>query len=80
MYALKLDAPAEAAWDELPPSASENLTRALAMACAHPLEATHPYGVDDKVIRQILTPEVRALLLVGRNTRTVTVLRIDPLS
>ncbi|KIF02217.1 hypothetical protein PL81_31095 [Streptomyces sp. RSD-27] len=79
MYALKLDAPAEAAWDALPPLASENLTRALAMACAHPLEATHPYGVDDKVIRQILTPEVRAILLVGHNTRTIAVLQIDDL-
>ncbi|MFE2850610.1 hypothetical protein ACFXJO_05680 [Streptomyces lavendulae] len=77
MYALKLDPAAEAVWDALPPPASDNLTRALALACERPLEATHPYGVDDKVIRQIITPEVRALLLVGENTRTIAVLQID---
>ncbi|MFE1558372.1 hypothetical protein ACFW6V_25775 [Streptomyces sp. NPDC058734] len=77
MYALKLDAPAEAVWDSLPSHAGENLGRALALACERPMDATHPYGVDDKVVRQILTPEVRAILLVGVNTRTVTVLQID---
>ncbi|WP_037636354.1 hypothetical protein [Streptomyces katrae] len=77
MYALKLDPAAEAVYDALPPQASENLTRALAMACEHPLDATHPYGVDDKVIRQIITPDVRAILLVGHNTRTIAVLQLD---
>ncbi|MFE1791887.1 hypothetical protein ACFW7J_26430 [Streptomyces sp. NPDC059525] len=77
MYALKLDPAADAVWDALPPRASDNLGRALALVCENPLEATHPYGVDDKVIRQILTPEVRALLLVGANTRTIAVLQID---
>ncbi|MFI5831046.1 hypothetical protein ACIA6C_27995 [Streptomyces sp. NPDC051578] len=77
MYALKLDPAAEAVYDALPPHASENLTRALAQACARPLDATHPYGVDDKIIRQIITPDVRAILLVGHNTRTVAVLQLD---
>ncbi|GAA0300394.1 hypothetical protein GCM10010302_43700 [Streptomyces polychromogenes] len=77
MYALKLDPAAEAVWDALPSDAGDNLGRALALACERPLEATHPWGVDDKVIRQIVTPEVRALLLVGRNTRTIAVLQID---
>ncbi|MEW1639496.1 hypothetical protein AB0469_36250 [Streptomyces sp. NPDC093801] len=77
MYALKLNPAAEAVWDALPSQAGDNLGRALALACERPLEATHPYGVDDKVVRQILTPEVRALLLVGQTTRTVAVLQID---
>ncbi|GAA3386355.1 hypothetical protein [Streptomyces racemochromogenes] len=77
MYALKLDPAAEAVWDALPPQASDNLGRALALACQHPLDATHPYGVDDKVVRQIITPEVRAILLIGPNTKTVAVLQLD---
>jgi hypothetical protein len=77
VYALKLDAAVEAVYDALPPRASENLTRALALACEHPLDATHPYGVDDKVVRQVITPEARAVLLIGQNTRTITVIQID---
>ncbi|MFD7629513.1 hypothetical protein ACFV7Q_26380 [Streptomyces sp. NPDC059851] len=77
MHALKLDPAAEAVYDALPPRASENLTRALTQACERPLDATHPYGVDDKIIRQVITPEVRAILLIGHNTKRIAVLQLD---
>lgn len=77
MYALKLDPAAEAVWDALPQATSENLTRALAAACEHPLKATQPYGIDDKHVRQIITADVRAILLVGHQTRTINVVQLD---
>ncbi|MFF5703436.1 hypothetical protein ACFY7H_13145 [Streptomyces sp. NPDC012794] len=80
MYALKVDPAAEAVWDALPPQASDNLGRALALACERPHDATHPYGVDEKVVRQIITPEVRAILLIGHQTRTIAVLQLDYLA
>lgn len=77
-YRLKYDPAAEAVYDALPQRASEQFTLALADACDNPLGATQPYGeIEDEVIRRVVAGDVTALLLVGHNLKTVTVLQID---
>lgn len=80
MYRLQFDPAAEAVYDALPPHHSEPLTLALADACDDPLGATRGYGeVEDEVMRLIDTDHVRAVLLVGHNLKTITVLQISHL-
>lgn len=76
-YRLKYDLAAEAVYDALPPAASEQLTLALAAACDDPLGATEPYGHDDPVMRMIVTDHVSAILMVGHNRKTLTLLQIS---
>lgn len=75
-YRLKYDDAAEAVHDALPQAVSEELSLALADACDDPLSATVPYGEDDEVIRTLITDHAVAVLLVGHNLKTVTVLQI----
>lgn len=75
MYRLKYDPAAEAVHEAMPSAASETLTLALADACHDPLGATQPYGEDDGVMRMIVTEQAFAVLLVGHQTKTITVLQ-----
>ncbi|MDG9701696.1 type II toxin-antitoxin system RelE/ParE family toxin [Streptomyces sp. DH37] len=76
-YRLKYDPAAEAVYDALPQHVSEQLTLALADACDDPIGATRPYGdIEDEVIRRVVAGDVTALLLVGHNMKTLTVLEI----
>ncbi|MFF4257823.1 hypothetical protein ACFY1L_42215 [Streptomyces sp. NPDC001663] len=75
-YRLKYDPAAEAVHDAMPAAASETLTLALADACHDPITATQPYGEDDGVVRMLITEQAFALLLVGQQTRTITVLQV----
>ena len=78
-YRLQYDDAAQAAHDALPQRASEQLTLALADACGDPIGNTRPYGeVEDRYMRQIVTDHVTAILLVGHNLKTITVLKIKP--
>jgi hypothetical protein len=77
MYRLKYDPAAEAVHDALPQDASEQLSAALAAACGDPWSATEPYGEDDGVIRTLLAGDTFAVLLVGHNLKTITVLQIS---
>jgi hypothetical protein len=76
MYRLKYDPAAEAVHEAMPPAASETLTLALADACHDPIAATQPYGEDDGVVRMLVTEHAFAVLLVGYQTRTITVLQV----
>jgi hypothetical protein len=80
VYRLKYDAAAEAVHDSLPPDARAELTLALAAACENPMTGTKAYGVDDGIMRKTTTRHVTALLLVGHNLKTVTVLQIEHLA
>ncbi|MFH8574302.1 hypothetical protein [Streptomyces sp. NPDC017993] len=62
--------------EALPAAASEELTLALADACADPLGATSPYGEDDKYVRMIVGSHVFAVLLIGHTLRSSTVLQV----
>lgn len=79
MYSLKYGLAAEAVHDALPPQTSERLTDALYAVCRDPLGATEPYGVDDKVMRMLVTEYAIVVLLIGHTLRTVTVLQINHL-
>ncbi|QHC33883.1 hypothetical protein [Streptomyces sp. HF10] len=75
MYCLKYDIAAEAVHEAMPAPASEALTLALADACHDPIAATQPYGEDDGVMRMLVTDHAFAVLLVGRASKTITVLQ-----
>lgn len=76
-YKLKYEAALEAVHDALPQAASKPLTLALAAACDDPVGATQPFGHDDVVMRAAVTEQVLALLFIGHNLKTITVLRIN---
>nr|WP_202549040.1 hypothetical protein [Streptomyces sp. SID8352] len=63
----------------MPTAASEALTLALAEACDDPLAATDPYGVDDGIMRMLVTRHAFAVLLIGHHHKTITVLKITHL-
>lgn len=65
--------------DALPTEAREALTVAFAAACRDPLGATEPYGVDEKVVRMVVTPAVFAVVSIGHVLKTITVLQITHL-
>jgi len=75
-YRLKYDAAAEAVHEAMPQAASEALTLALADACYDPIAASEPYGEDDGVMRMIVTEAAFAVILVGNQTKTITVLQV----
>jgi hypothetical protein len=78
VYRLKYDIGVETVHEALPQAASEALTLALAAACHDPIAATLPYGeIEDEVMRLIDTSDVRAVLLLGHNLKTITVLQIS---
>ena len=76
MYRLKYDPAAEAVHEAMPPAASETLTLALADACHDPLAVSEPYGEDDGVVRMLVTEQAFAVLLIGRQAKTITVLQV----
>ncbi|MER5509367.1 hypothetical protein ABT052_29120 [Streptomyces sp. NPDC002766] len=76
MFRLKYDSAAEAVHEAMPAAASEALTLALADACHDPLAATQPYGEDDEVVRMLITEHAFAVLLIGHQTKTITVLQV----
>ncbi|MGX1254138.1 hypothetical protein RKD48_006649 [Streptomyces ambofaciens] len=76
MYRLKYDPAAEAVHEAMPTAASEALTLVLADACHDPLAATEPYGEDDGIMRMIVTEQAFAVLLIGHQTKTITVLQV----
>lgn len=76
MFRLKYDPAAEAVHEAMPPAASETLTLALADACHDPIAATQPYGEDDGIMRMIVTEHAFAVLLIGQQTKTITVLQV----
>ncbi|WP_438489912.1 hypothetical protein [Streptomyces sp. S186] len=76
VYRLKYDPAAEAVHEALPAGAGEELTLALADACTDPLDATIPYGEEDKYVRMVLGEQIAAVILVGETLRTVTVLQV----
>ncbi|MFI2620488.1 hypothetical protein [Streptomyces sp. NPDC018584] len=77
-YRLKYDPGVEAVHDALPAEVSEQLSIALAAACADPLNATRAYNdIEDDVMRLIDTDHTRAVILLGHTFKTLTVLQIS---
>lgn len=78
-YRLSYDPETEAAHDALPPSVSEALTVALRNACDDPLGATHPFGIADLTVRQVLVDGAFAVLYVSHQAKTLHVTKVAPL-
>ncbi|MFI2318445.1 hypothetical protein AMK17_32205 [Streptomyces sp. CB00072] len=63
-------------YKQLPELARRDLALALVDAQEDPLVNSEPYGQDDGVIRTVAQGHVTAVLLLGHDTRTITVLTI----
>ncbi|MEU5547933.1 hypothetical protein AB0G85_37450 [Streptomyces sioyaensis] len=61
----------------MPPDASTQLSYALASACDDPLGATEPYGEDDGIVRVLTTEHAIVVLLIGHQTKVITVLQLN---
>ncbi|MFD6434281.1 hypothetical protein [Streptomyces venezuelae] len=76
-FRLKYGADTEAVHDAMPEAASASLSYALAAACDDPIGATEPYGEDDGIVRALTTDHAIAVLLVGHQTKVITVLQLN---
>lgn len=76
-FRLKYGGDTEAIHDAMPEDASAQLSYALATACDDPLEATEPYGEDDGIVRVLTTEHTIAVLLIGHQTKVITVLQLS---
>jgi hypothetical protein len=74
MYRLQYNPGIEAVHDLLPDALSLRFSEALARACEDPIAHTEPYGIDDGVTRTLVVGDVFAVLLIGHQTKTLTVL------
>ncbi|RPK87153.1 hypothetical protein [Streptomyces sp. ADI98-10] len=63
-------------YKQLPGLARRDLALALVDAQEDPLVNSEPYGQDDGIIRTVAQGHVTAVLLLGHDTRTITVLTI----
>ncbi|MFI8200449.1 hypothetical protein ACIF6K_28690 [Streptomyces sp. NPDC085942] len=61
-------------YKQLPELARRDLALALVDAQEDSLASSEPYGQDDGIIRTVAQGHITAVLLLGHDTRTVTVL------
>lgn len=77
VFRLKYGADTEAVHDAMPADASAQLSHALAAACEDPIGATEPYGEDDGIVRALTTEHAIAVLLIGQQTKVITVMQLS---
>ncbi|MCX4506738.1 hypothetical protein [Streptomyces anulatus] len=63
-------------YKQLPELARRDLALALVDAQEDPLVNSEPYGQDDGIIRTVAQGHITAVLLLGHDTRTITILTI----
>ncbi|MFH9685306.1 hypothetical protein ACH4RG_20535 [Streptomyces sp. NPDC021019] len=63
-------------YKQLPELARRDLALALVDAQEDPLANSEPYGQDDGIIRTVAQGHITAVLLLGHDTRTSTVLTV----
>ncbi|SCE63177.1 hypothetical protein GA0115261_117742 [Streptomyces sp. OspMP-M43] len=63
-------------YKQLPELARRDLALALVDAQEDPLASSEPYGQDDGIIRTVAQGHITAVLLLGHDTRTITILTI----
>jgi hypothetical protein len=63
-------------YKQLPDLARRDLALSLVDAQEDPLAHSEPYGHDDGIIRTVAQGHVAAVILIGHDTRTLTVLAI----
>ncbi|WP_331740671.1 hypothetical protein OG323_38085 (plasmid) [Streptomyces cyaneofuscatus] len=75
-YRLHFPAEVFDAYKQLPELARRDLALALVDAQEDPIARSEPYGQDDGIIRTVAQGHVTAVLLLGNDTMTITVLTI----
>ncbi|MFJ3608402.1 hypothetical protein ACIPVA_37040 [Streptomyces anulatus] len=75
-YRLHLPGDVFDTYKQLPELARRDLALALVDAQDDPLANSEPYGQDDGIIRTVAQGHITAVLLLGHDTRTITVLTI----
>ncbi|MFD8118656.1 hypothetical protein [Streptomyces microflavus] len=75
-YRLHFPADVFDTYKQLPELARRDLALVLVDAQEDPLARSEPYGQDDGIIRTVAQGHVTAVLLLGRDTMTITVLTI----
>ncbi|MFF8556539.1 hypothetical protein ACF058_27385 [Streptomyces sp. NPDC015501] len=63
-------------YKQLSELARRDLALALVDAQEDPLASSEPYGQDDGIIRTVAQGHITAVLLLGHDTRAITVLTI----
>ncbi|MFI8437340.1 hypothetical protein ACIGJO_27080 [Streptomyces sp. NPDC079020] len=63
-------------YKQLPELARRDLSLVLVDAQQSPLEHSEPYGQDDGIIRTVAQGHATAVILLGHDTRMLTVLAI----
>jgi mRNA-degrading endonuclease RelE of RelBE toxin-antitoxin system len=77
MYRLYMDSTLHRVYRDLPDKARAKVAQFLLDSASDPRAVTNPYGdVDDGVMRLWAAGDLAVVLLVGDETRTVTVLSI----
>lgn len=77
MYRLYMDSTLHAVYRDLPDKARARVAQFLLDSVSDPRAATDPYGdVDDGVMRLWASGDLAVVLLIGDQTRTLTVLSI----
>jgi mRNA-degrading endonuclease RelE of RelBE toxin-antitoxin system len=77
MYRLHMDDTIHAVYRDLPDKARDRVARFLLDSVSDPRATTRPYGdVDDGLMRLWASGDLAVVLLIGDQTRTVTVLSI----
>ena len=77
MYRLYMDSQIHAVYRDLPDKARARVAQFLLDSANDPRAATDPYGdIDDGVMRLWAAGDLAIVLLIGDQTRTVTVLSI----
>jgi hypothetical protein len=77
MYRLYMDSTLHAVYRDLPDKAGARVAQFLLDSVGDPRAATSPYGdVDDGLMRLWASGDLAVVLLIGDQTRTITVLSI----
>ncbi|MEU2516993.1 hypothetical protein [Streptomyces syringium] len=76
-YRLRLDPALHYIYACLPDASRRDLARCLVDMLSDPLEYSAPYGMDDGRMRSIAYGLVAAVVLVGQESMTITVVQIS---
>ncbi|MEU6071929.1 hypothetical protein ABZ864_47800 [Streptomyces sp. NPDC047082] len=75
-YRLHLPADQYDIYKALPDEARRDIAVCLVDAVQDPLQASEPYGEDDGIVRTVARGRAAVVVLIGEQTKTITVLAI----
>lgn len=77
IYSLRWDTEVYPAFTALPERTRHAFGAALVEAQADPVARTSPYGHDDGTMRMLMLGKVLAVLLIGDQSKSITVVQIS---